>query len=738
MIQISSVNAQKMSPEDLSEITDLINDFNTIKPSESSERRDFRRNIIFKKVQNIQKRYNQKPLESTKTNAWKMFVDDCKPTSEDANEIVVFLSKEDCDSARKKKNLYESARDAIPEPVGKLGDALSVMIHDRMKKNVMLEKNKEQLTDSINRGDHASSEMLQKQVKRLQDAALELDSNIKAMTERRDTEFAFLNKYILEPLSHSEEDTINFYTLLKETEENKNKWTLGMVAQSFVNQFKIPIPGYDLGGVSGLSSNFVKEVLLKSKLRPHITDEILAEIMSSLGSEQAVPDEDMVESDTTKRHIIHSALENLKENLNNSDPREIPREKLNKLMTDISTTEVEMETPGTRVETVDLSTKVWSDATDQITDGTISSKKYTIMGLLAAAATWGASHGMAPLTSSAVSVPITTGMSVVSLVSKMGHVVPMTQILSDTKLMVGSRALAVVQDTIAAMASVPMTANSVPAAFTATTGISAAVFPSVMAVIATGAVLFAISRLAGRTVGDRYIAFTKNKDNVNVGTLLTIDPMTETVTQQSIPKELTEEAKTASDYLSQMESKKKGEVLDISRPSAKMIRRLSESSPTAPTVTKNVRTKIVRDGENMLLLSVDSGIRPVSVEPVSVDSEIRPFSGEPVSVDSEIRPVSVEPVSVDSGIRPVSVEPVSVDSGIRPVSVEPVSVDSGIRLVSVEPVSVDSGIRPVSVEPVSVETDSVNVSKTPLTKRTLKTGVIISRTGQKIEIIPMK
>jgi len=202
------------------------------------------------------------------------------------DNVDVFSSLEDCESTR----IYNLALEAIMNSALKYGNEVNEAQAQAKRIGDNLARESERLDRAKTLGDENDIRNYTKSV-----ANYVLD--LKVAEEKRanaqanyDKYWGFVSEYIVKPLTEGKkDDAIAFYQHLRRLKPNVESWQVEFVAQEFANYFKIPLPGYEVGGVSGLTSSQVKSVLLGSPLRACMTNDILNDIMNALAASVGSP-----------------------------------------------------------------------------------------------------------------------------------------------------------------------------------------------------------------------------------------------------------------------------------------------------------------------------------------------------------------------------------------------------------------------------------------------------------------
>jgi hypothetical protein len=223
--------------------------------------------------------------DSNKVKRYKVHGLRCAEYMEDPQKPVdnvdVFDSMEECEKTR----MYNVAREAILNTVLKYGNEVNEADAAIAKAATNLNREKERLERAKAIGDVQN---IQNYTKSVANYALDIsvaEEKKRSAQANFDKYYSFLYTNIMEPLSRgNRENTFTFYQHLKRLKPQVENWTPEYVAQEYVNYFKVPIPGYEVGGVSGLTSAQVKSVLLNSPLRECMTMDVLNDIMTALGA----------------------------------------------------------------------------------------------------------------------------------------------------------------------------------------------------------------------------------------------------------------------------------------------------------------------------------------------------------------------------------------------------------------------------------------------------------------------
>ena len=231
-------------------------------------------------------RKNRKEQGDNQVERFKVVGVQCVSVYEDKDKVVdnisLFESFSKCEEVRKKQAMYEFARDAIAQPIGGLGDQINNIDTQLHSINTELSQRMTELNNM--KHDKESANVLEKRVEKLvkQREGIILNQNKLKEVATKDGEF--MSQWIFQPLSKAKsDDTVAFYEHLLSIEKNNKKWSIGFISQEFVNFFHVPIPGYETGGVTGLSSAMVREVLWNSQLKKCLNDDIMEEVMRALG-----------------------------------------------------------------------------------------------------------------------------------------------------------------------------------------------------------------------------------------------------------------------------------------------------------------------------------------------------------------------------------------------------------------------------------------------------------------------
>ena len=230
------------------------------------------------------KRTSKGDDEKPKVTRYKVKGLKCGEYQEDpripVDNVEVFADLDECERTRK----YNAAREAILNTVLKYGNEVNEAESRRDKVLTQLQRERERLRKAEENGDVENRQNYMKSVSNYELELKVAQDKRDASKAKLDANWDFFNNYIMLPLSkRPQKDTHEFYLHLKRQKPVAENWTVDFVAQEFANYFKIDLPGYEVGGVSGLTSAQVKQVLLNSPLRIHLTKEILSQIMGALG-----------------------------------------------------------------------------------------------------------------------------------------------------------------------------------------------------------------------------------------------------------------------------------------------------------------------------------------------------------------------------------------------------------------------------------------------------------------------
>ena len=226
-----------------------------------------------------------KESDTDKVDRYRIVGDRCatvkRPASEPVDNVTLFEDFQRCENLRKKTELFELALGSIGQPIAIWQDQLNSIEESIQKINAELIKKLADREKVIN--DPESVAINDRRIVTLQKQLTSLKARQEAIKPNMERDTLFMTENIFNRLAKVKSDeTIEFYQHLMSIESNKSKWTLPLIAQQFVNFFSVPLPGYDVGGVSNITSAVVRDVILGSRLRSCVTDEIMEEIMNAL------------------------------------------------------------------------------------------------------------------------------------------------------------------------------------------------------------------------------------------------------------------------------------------------------------------------------------------------------------------------------------------------------------------------------------------------------------------------
>ncbi|RKO84447.1 hypothetical protein BDK51DRAFT_46524 [Blyttiomyces helicus] len=556
--------------------------------------------------------------------------------------VKIFRTINECKESASLEQQYAFAEERITNPLTKLFNAISGNDEEIIKLNSDIIKQTKSRESSLEHDDFESSEIYTRSIARLILKRRQLEEKKAAKSVLHAEEISFMMENIYNPLKRVHPpDTIDFCEHLLAINPDSKIWTSQFVAQEYANFFNVTIPGYEIGGVSGLSSAFVKKILYESKLSPCITDEIMQEIMSSLGVSKTTVEHKKEVSignpnqgndeitqltkvqvtlpsdhdtqipnsladyqhprkfhkmrtlslpnlnnlggidnmhDITKLNILNSGLKSVLDSLETVPLSSIPNEQLDRLLTVIDETNLQKHEIENHTHVKnDKATTVWGRAMDILISG--SSAMIAVGTLLASTSGFSASTAEAAGASGlSQSILVAPVTSAVTAISAAGaSAIPVTEALAATATTGGFSALT---STISALAATPATAPMAASAFSSVSGLSVAAFPVVAALVGAGAVLFALNKAKGR-----YLASLPDSSGEKHLALLTVEEDDKTIRLDPIPQSFSQEMDDSISFMKDVqflsenpESVSYREKVDLLHPKAEIVKKLSLDS----------------------------------------------------------------------------------------------------------------------------------------------------------------
>jgi len=557
----------------------------------------------------------------------------CGEYKEDPNkpvdDVEIFSSFETCEEVRK----YTVAREAIMNPVLKYGNEINEANALLVKLNARLAEETKRLERAKNVNDPDNIRNYTKSVDAIAaDVAMAQDKKRKGQ-ENYDANWDFMSTNIFTPLSMVDrKETLDFYLHLKRLKGNVESWTVDFVAQEYVNKFSVGIPGYEPGGVAGLTSAQVKKVIENSRLKECLTPEIMDEVMMALGAKTVLQSEnevwyDAVEeqiSDVAKVHILKTGIDTVMDELNTQDPRTLSSQTVEKVLKTLDATELQLgelvrENPPIAIG--DKATTVFGEEVDKVQTG-----KSCIM-------------------------------SIDSLVAKINKHNATSLAVNDKSELLKSTFIVSIPLTSSVTAllqsvdGIDITEKTAAIDFSVTSGVAVSLFPAIAILIETGAILFAI-----KSIHNGFLGSVPNSKGERKIIFLTIDTDQDLVTLKPVPPELENEVNTSVRFLGDLPN---GHGI-VPRQSF-TIQSLPISDISLQQMTKNssvVEIPLETDGDNMtpngIIYSAESMEMSAST-PKSSTQEVAIGVSIP-RTSRKLQGVRSPAVVIDSGTKVMRVE----------------------------------------------------------------------------------
>jgi len=402
----------------------------------------------------------------------------------------IFSTLAECETTRKSRERYLSALGAISEPLGKISENVNRMTEDLVQRNAKVADFSLRRDRALTNGNQQDADLFSSKIPIFIEQSRVAQENITTLRKVLVEDTRFMKGYILDPLVASgQAQVILFYDYLVQKNSLVNKWQLPFIAQSFVDFQGKAIPNYELGGVSGITSARVRQVLLASRLASYLTDDILSEIMAELGVKETV-----------------------------QDPPPPPPQLLSKIEKDHI-----LETSARIITSTPVVKSAW--------ESTLAALRATGKAVVGVSSLAGLAGYLGKEFLPVVTLPISevlTGL--------------FSQGLTETLVVPATIVAPSVLQTVAELLP---TSEYAAAAFSTISGLDPLLFTAVASLVASGCVLY---NLKGRK--DQFLASMPNDSGEKVMSLLTVKG--DDLVFEKIPKSLEQEATLAQDYTSKL------------------------------------------------------------------------------------------------------------------------------------------------------------------------------------------